>query len=169
MAPAGPSPTGIQRFEALVAELDYPMMIATTAARGERAGCLVGFTTQCSIDPPRFAIFLSRRNRTADVAAEATAIVLHLLAVGDEHLAHLFGEQTGDEVDKFDQCTWHDGPDEVPVIDGCAWIAGRILERRGVGDHILHVVDVVDSGGPTPDRGQLGFQALRNLEAGHQP
>jgi flavin reductase (DIM6/NTAB) family NADH-FMN oxidoreductase RutF len=163
------SPSGMQRFEALVAGLDYPMMVVTTASQAERAGCLVGFTSQCSIDPPRFAVFLSRRNRTAEVAAAATSIVLHLLGVGDKPLARLFGEETGDEIDKFDRCTWHPGPDNVPVIDGCPWILGRITERLSVGDHILHLVDIVDSGGPSEHKAQLGFQALRDLEAGRDP
>ena len=43
------------RFNDLVGGLDYPMFIATARSeRGERAGCLVGFATQCSIDPSRF-------------------------------------------------------------------------------------------------------------------
>ena len=43
----------------LVSELDYPMFIVTCADERERAGCLVGFATQCSIDPPRFLVCLS--------------------------------------------------------------------------------------------------------------
>lgn len=34
----------------LVAELDYPMFIATVAAGAERAGCLVGFTFRVARD-----------------------------------------------------------------------------------------------------------------------
>src|SRR5215208_7631728 len=37
-------------FEAIVAQLDYPMFIVTAAAGEERGGCLVGFATQASID-----------------------------------------------------------------------------------------------------------------------
>ena len=46
-------------FNALASELDYPMFVVTTAAGGAPAGCLVGFATQCSIDPPRFLVCLS--------------------------------------------------------------------------------------------------------------
>lgn len=46
-----------QTFQRLVAQLDYPPFIATVAAEGERAGCLIGFATQCSIHPPRFLGF----------------------------------------------------------------------------------------------------------------
>ena len=40
-------------FEECVAELDYPMIVVTVASGAERAGCLVGFSTKCSIDPAR--------------------------------------------------------------------------------------------------------------------
>ena len=39
-------------FDRLVNRLDYPMLVVTAEADGERAGCLVGFATQCSIQPP---------------------------------------------------------------------------------------------------------------------
>jgi hypothetical protein len=44
------------------------------------------------------------------------------------------------------------------------------LQRVDVGDHVLHLLDVIDEGEATrTDRGQLGFQAVRDLEAGHEP
>jgi flavin reductase (DIM6/NTAB) family NADH-FMN oxidoreductase RutF len=157
-------------FERLVAALDYPMIVATTAAGDDRAGCLVGFSTQCSIDPPRYAVFISKKNHTADVAARAQTMVVHVLRPGDKPLARLFGEETGDEVSKFDQCTWSPGPGGAPVIEGCDWFAGCIVDRVDVGDHVLHLLDVLaDANAQSTDRGQLGFQALRDLEAGHNP
>src|SRR4051794_7928471 len=63
----------------LVSQLDYPMFIVTAAARGERAGCLVGFATQCSINPPRFLLCLSDKNRTYRVAQHAQILVVHLV------------------------------------------------------------------------------------------
>jgi flavin reductase (DIM6/NTAB) family NADH-FMN oxidoreductase RutF len=71
----------------LVSELDYPMFIVTVAAAGERAGCLVGFATQCSIDPPRFLVCLSDKNRTYRVAQAADAMVVHLVPRAAEELA----------------------------------------------------------------------------------
>jgi len=49
-------------FHDLAADLDYPMLIVTAAADGERAGCLVGFAAQCSIDPLRAGRVLERRD-----------------------------------------------------------------------------------------------------------
>ena len=39
-------------FVELAREIDYVMYVVTAAAGEERAGCLVGFTTQTSIHPP---------------------------------------------------------------------------------------------------------------------
>jgi flavin reductase (DIM6/NTAB) family NADH-FMN oxidoreductase RutF len=157
-------------FERLVAELEYPMIVATTAAGDERGGCLVGFSTQCSIDPPHYAVFISKKNQTAAVAARAETMVVHFLRPGDKALARLFGEETSDEIPKFEQCSWRAGPGGAPVIEHCDWFAGRIIDRVDVGDHVLHLLDVMEDGNAqSSDRGQLGFQALRDLEAGHDP
>jgi len=120
----------------LVAQLEYPMFIVTVAAEGDRAGCLVGFATQCSIEPPRFLVCLSRENRTFRVSLHAEVIVVHLVPEQAADLAELFGGCTGDEVDKFARCEWSPGPGGTPVLERCGnWFAGRILERVPCGDH----------------------------------
>src|SRR5580692_6874769 len=90
----------------VLARLEYPMVIVTAAADGERSGCLVGFHTQCSIDPLHYLVCISEVNHTAKVAARAPALGVHFLAEDDRELAGLFGEQTGDGVDKFAECEW---------------------------------------------------------------
>src|SRR3954466_64447 len=99
----------------LVADLDYPMFIVTTAAGGERAGCLVGFAGQASIDPSRFLVFLSEKNRTCRVAREATHLAVHFVPADRDDLAELFGGETGDEVDKFARTDWHEGAAGMPL------------------------------------------------------
>ena len=42
-----------QAFDAIMGSLDTPLVVVTTAAHGERAGCVVGFHSQCSITPRR--------------------------------------------------------------------------------------------------------------------
>src|SRR4051812_19365227 len=119
------------------------MFVVTTASNGRSAGCLVGFATQISIDPARFLVGLSVNNHTHEVAVEASRLVVHLLDTDSMTLARLFGEQTGDEVDKFGQCAWRPGPDGVPVLDQPpAWFSGTVRERSEVGDHTGFLVEV---------------------------
>jgi flavin reductase (DIM6/NTAB) family NADH-FMN oxidoreductase RutF len=136
------SGTGVdtEAFEALMAGVEAPSFVVTTASGGEVAGCLVGFATRCSIDPPRFGIWLSKLNRTYRVAEPATMLVVHLLRAGDGDLAVRFGGETGDEVDKFAGLEWQPGPDGCPVIDRLDWFAGSVVDRVDTGDHVAFVL-----------------------------
>lgn len=162
--------TGLPAFEALASALDYPMFVVTTAAGDERAGCLVGFTTQVSIHPERFLVALSDKNRTCHVAARAQRLAVHVLTPDQTELAALFGEATGDDVPKFERCAWEPGPDGVPVLtDAAGWFSGPILERRPMGDHVAHVL-APDSGRSRLDGpAVLSFQDVRGMDAGHAP
>ena len=152
----------------LVSELDYPMFIVTAASAGELAGCLVGFTTQCSIDPPRFLVCLSDKNRTFRVAAGAGVLVVHLVPSEATELASLFGEVTGDEVDKFERCSWTPGPEGTPILDDCGnWFAGRILERLDAGDHHVFLLDPFEAASE-PGESQFAFHRARRMEPGHE-
>ncbi|WP_255360521.1 flavin reductase, partial [Frankia sp. EI5c] len=51
-------------FHDAVSAISYPMAVVTTAVDGERSGCLVGFHTQCGIDPPRYLVCISHNNHT---------------------------------------------------------------------------------------------------------
>jgi flavin reductase (DIM6/NTAB) family NADH-FMN oxidoreductase RutF len=144
------------------------MFIVTANAEDERAGCLIGFATQCSIHPPRFVACISKQNRTFDVVNRADAVVVHFLGAAQRDLAELFGGETGDEVDKFEHCAWHAGPHGIPVLDDVpGWFAGHVLDRFDLGDHVgllLEVTDASDNGGPA----DLGFQAVKPMEPGHE-
>ena len=144
------------------------MMVVTAAADGRRAGCLVGFATQCSIDPPRFAVWISRKNHTFRVAEQAETLAVHFLARDDRDLAALFGGETGDEVDKFARCRWREGPGGVPVLEDCArWFAGHVIERIPTEDHVGFLLEPVRTGS-RPWSGQLGFQSARSISPGHE-
>ena len=159
---------GKRAIERWVGEIDYPMYIVTVAVRGERAGCLVGFSTQCSIDPIRFLVCLSEQNHTYRIAREAEILAVHLVPASAHDLVELFGSETGDEIDKFDRCTWHTGPAGVPILDGCPnWFAGRVLGRRQVGDHMALLLDPIDAGAGA-DRTQFDFHRAKRVPAGHE-
>ena len=158
---------GTQAFEAIVGDLDGPAYVVTTAAGTERDGCLVGFASQCSIDPPRFVVWLSKANRTYRIARSAPTLVVHVLREGDEDLAHHFGALTGDEVDKLEDVDWRAGADGCPVLARCDWFAGPIIERVDTGDHVAFVL--APHGGRCERSGtrQLGIQDLGDIKAGH--
>ncbi len=155
-------------FDAIAADLDYPMMIVTVSDGTRRSGCLVGFGAQCSIDPARFFVWISKTNHTARVAAHAPAFGVHFPRVGDLELARLFGEQSGDDVDKFEHCAWSEGPGRVPVLTGVDWFAGEVTGRVDSGDHVGYLLDVLDGGSSEhAHEPELTFQMVQGFDPGH--
>jgi flavin reductase (DIM6/NTAB) family NADH-FMN oxidoreductase RutF len=156
-------------FDSLVGDLEYPMFIVTASAGdGEPLGCLVGFATQTSIDPPRFAVCLSHRNRTFRRGRDAQALGVHCVPAHAAALAELFGGETGDEVDKFARCAWHEGPEGVPILDDCpSWFVGRVLWRAEAGDHDAFLLEPVAARNASHE-GEFTFHRARRIEAGHE-
>ena len=156
-------------IDEILARLDYPMYVVTTVDRAgrQRSGCLVGFLTQCSIDPARFLVCLSIRNQTYRVAQRADVLAVHLIGDDRRDLVELFGSTTGDEVDKFRRCAWRSGPGGVPLLDAASgWFVGTILNRFDLGDHAGFLVspgasEIVD------ERPPLMYSAVRDLAPGH--
>jgi flavin reductase (DIM6/NTAB) family NADH-FMN oxidoreductase RutF len=159
--------TASDAFQSLVAGIDYPMYVVTASDGAERAGCLVGFATQASIDPPRLLVMISKKNHTYRVATAAEELVVHFLGEDNLELAKLFGEETGDEIDKFSRCEWAPTPSGSPVIRGTlGWVACRVLDRFDAGDHVAHLLEPL-RGESNGGGGQLGFQAVTSLDPGH--
>jgi flavin reductase (DIM6/NTAB) family NADH-FMN oxidoreductase RutF len=157
-----------ETFNALMGELDYPMFIVTAARGEERAGCLVGFATQCSIDPPRFLVCISRENRTFRLARDADLLAVHFVPADAGDLAELFGGHTGDEVDKFARCAWRPGPAGVPLLDRCDHrFVGRIEQRLDGGDHVAFLLSPVAAEHGHAEEGQFTFHRAKGIQAGH--
>jgi flavin reductase (DIM6/NTAB) family NADH-FMN oxidoreductase RutF len=154
-------------FQSLAGRLDYPMLLVTTLGAGERAGCLVGFATQASIDPARFLVCISDKNRTYRVALEADAMAVHLVPEDRGNIAELFGGETGDDADKFRRCDWTTGPAGLPLVQGCpTWFAGRILDRIVLGDHVGHLLDPF--AGRDAGDAWLPFSRAKRIDPGHE-
>jgi flavin reductase (DIM6/NTAB) family NADH-FMN oxidoreductase RutF len=144
------------------------MFIVTTRAGSAMAGCLIGFATQCSIDPPRFLVCLSNKNHTCRVAHAADALAVHFVPSSAEHLAELFGGETGDEVDKFARCRWHEGPRGLPILDECDnWFAAAILARHDLGDHVGFHLAPIDAHS-APDFDEFHLPRAKRIDPGHE-
>ena len=141
--------------------LDYPMFIATVPGDG----CLIGFATQASIDPPRFLACLSNKNRTYRLAREASHMAIHVVPEDRMDLAELFGGETGDEVDKLARCEWSEGEGGVPLIAGCPYLIGSIRRSFDVGDHVAFELDVLEVEGSARP---LHFQRAKRIDPGHE-
>ena len=115
-------------FADLMAKVDTAMIVVTTASGDIRAGCLAGFHSQCSIDPPRYAVWLSKANHTYRVALLAEHFGVHFLTTDDRDIAERFGSLSGDDTDKFSGLEWEPGDGGVPLL-----ARPRLLRSRAVG------------------------------------
>jgi flavin reductase (DIM6/NTAB) family NADH-FMN oxidoreductase RutF len=144
-------------FDQVVAAANEAMVVVTAAVGEDRAGCLVGFHSQTSIEPRRYAVWLSKANNTYRVALLAPHLAVHFLTAADRDVAELFGALSGDDVDKFARCDWDPGPDGVPLLCRCP---NRLIVARATllddgGDH------VAVSGPPIAARAEGEFTPLR--------
>ena len=146
-------------------------IVTARAGDGEPLGCLVGFTTQASIDPPRFIACLSHKNRTYRLGQDAAALGVHAVPADAEDLAELFGGETADETDKFARTPWREGPHGVPILDRCEnWFVGRVLARLDAGDHDAFLLEPI--AGSSGDGGRVHVpsrQADRSRSRGLTP
>ncbi|WP_243729169.1 flavin reductase [Nesterenkonia sphaerica] len=82
-----------------MASVDQPLIVVTTVAEGELAGCVVGFHTQSGISPQRYCLWLSKANHTYRVGLRATHFAVHFLSADNRAIAERFGTRSGDDTD----------------------------------------------------------------------
>lgn len=148
--------------------VDVPYYVLTVRApNDEMSGCLATFVTQCSIDPPNFIACISRLNHTFGVATGSSAIGLHLLGKDQLDVARLFGEETGDAVDKFAATDWRLGTTGAPLLaDVAVALEGTILGHFSVGDHEAFLMRATRAVAG-PGHGLLTLRTSPALHPGH--
>ena len=158
-----------QRLQDLWSHMAHPAAIVTATSRNHRAGCLVGLHVQCSIEPLRALVCLSKVNRTHEVAAHAVRLAVHYPLESKMAIAELFGSRSGHDVDKFADVAWtaHQG---VVTLDDIRhrWI-GHIVQRTDLGDHTGFVLEPVDFADHADTSTRfIDMRDLSWLEAGHE-
>lgn len=157
-------------MDAFIDRLDPDMCVVTAAVDGDRAGCLVGFASQCSIEPVRYVVWLSKANRTYRVARGASRLAVHLLTRDQRDLAELFGGETGDRTDKFARVrTREETGGAVVLEDAAAWFAGTVVARTDGGDHVGFVLEP-EAWGARADTGStplLRLSDATSISPGH--
>jgi flavin reductase (DIM6/NTAB) family NADH-FMN oxidoreductase RutF len=155
-------------FGTLMASLDPPLIVVTTAVEHEPAGCLVGFHAQSSITPHRYCLWLSKANHTYRVGLRASHFAVHFLTAADLPIAERFGTLSGDDTDKFAGLEVETGSSGVPLLAACPhriWLERIALLDDG-GDHVCLTARVgsADTAGAFVP---LRLSNVTHLEPGH--
>lgn len=158
-------------YNRVIQPVDPVAIIVTCASGGDKAGCLVTFSGPCSIEPPRYAVWLSHRNHTYQVALKAGELIVHLLTHDDLPLAEVFGGVSGLAEDKFGRVPWRDC-DGIPLLPGHGgWLRGRIRSRvpgraETGGDHTCFVLEPAAAGGESGAGRPLRMSDVRHIQPG---
>ncbi|AGF72028.1 flavin reductase family protein [Corynebacterium halotolerans] len=155
-------------FNSLMASVDSPLVVVTTTAEDEQAGCLVGFHSQSGISPEHYCLWLSKANHTYRVGLRATHFAVHFLAREDLAMAERFGTLSGEDTDKFAGLDVETDETGVPLIRACP--NRMVLERIAVlddgSDHVCVTTRVLSA----QARGTfepLLLSDAAHLDAGH--
>ena len=125
-------------FDSLMASADSALIVVTTAAENERAGCLVGFHAQSSMSPEQYGFWLSKANHTYQVSLRSTHFAIHFLTTDDLAMAQRFGARSGEDTDKFRGLDLTTDEHGVPLLSA---VPNRIVVERIAmlddgGDHV---------------------------------
>jgi len=129
---------GEDPFDTLMASVDPPLIVLTTSAENQWAGCLIGFHAQSSITPHRYSVWLSKANHTYRVGLRAEHFAVHFLTAEDLALAERFGTLTGEDTDKFAGMDVDPDQNGVPRLTACQnrMTLDRIAILDDGGDHV---------------------------------
>lgn len=160
-------------FGRLMASADPAMIVVTTVAENEPAGCLVGFHAQSSISAEHYCLWLSKANHTYRTGLRATHFAVHFLTEADLAVAEWFGTRTGETTDKFNSDKFAgrgaDGrvtdTDEhgLPLLRDCSnrMVVERIAMLDDGGDHACFTTRVLSAHSEGP------FAPLRLSDVAH--
>jgi flavin reductase (DIM6/NTAB) family NADH-FMN oxidoreductase RutF len=160
-------------FDSVMRANDTAVVVVTAADGREVDACLVGFHSQCSIEPVRYALWLSKANHTYRIACATDVLTAHWLRADDHALAAAAGGVTLDEDrDKMRRIAWHrDERGAIRLDDAAGGFSGRVVGRHDDGDHVCFVLEPLDAwwtaGSVEPAPAVLRLAAVAHLRAGH--
>jgi flavin reductase (DIM6/NTAB) family NADH-FMN oxidoreductase RutF len=171
----GPEARRSTRYDELVGSTDPVLLVVMAAAGDQRDGCLVGFHSQCGIEPRRHALWMSKANRTTRLVSDerCTHVGVHLLRADQHELARHFGAVTGDEVDKMAGVAVTPGPAGTALLSACTngFVARKVRLTEVDADHLCLVVEPTEVFGASgrPPIEWLHQSQVSDLVAGHAP
>lgn len=157
-----------EAFDELMVSTDSALIVVTTAAENEQAGCLVGFHSQSSMSPEQYSFWLSKANHTYQASLRAAYFAIHFLTADDLAMAQRFGARSGEDTDKFRGLEVHTTGQGVPLLSALPnrLVVERIAMLDDGGDHVGITARVISSetaGSFTP----LRLSHVGDLPPGH--
>ena len=131
----------------VLSQIPHPVVIIGAAAGGERS-CATGTAMYVSFSPAILAVALHPGSRTAKLIERSGELSLSVLTQAQQDLAFAAGRSAPTGDDKFTALRIPvleppDGATAPAVANSIAVIWCRVTDRVPVGDHILHIAEVI--------------------------
>jgi len=121
-------------------------VVTTRDTQGHPVGLTVNSFNSVSLEPPLVLWSLALKASSVPAFETCSHYAVNVLAGHQLEVAQRFATRGAD---RFGPGDWHDGPDGVPVLDGCvATLVARNRSRHLEGDHLILVGEVVHYSAP---------------------
>jgi flavin reductase (DIM6/NTAB) family NADH-FMN oxidoreductase RutF len=115
-------------------------VVTTRDAHGLPVGLTVNSFNSVSLDPPLVLWSLALKSGSLAAFDACSHYAINVLAGNQLEVARRFATRGAD---RFGQADWHEGPNDVPLLDGCvATLIARNRSRHREGDHVIMVGEV---------------------------
>jgi flavin reductase (DIM6/NTAB) family NADH-FMN oxidoreductase RutF len=124
-------------------------IVTTRDADGTPTGLTVNSFNSVSLEPPLILWSLALKASSLQAFRNCRYYAVNVLAAHQLEAAKVFADN---RADRYAQVAWHDGPFDMPLIDGA--VASLIVSNRSQyieGDHVIFVGEVATyeaPGGP---------------------
>lgn len=125
------------------------VFVITIDESGKPAGMVAGWNMKASVDPPMFAVPLSKKYNTHKLLRKSKEFVIAIANKSLENEVRFFGSTHGNEVDKFKETGILTEPAKhirPPLISKASVnFECRLVSETDAGDHIIFLGEILAS------------------------
>jgi len=136
-----------EQFGEVLRRFPLAVSVVTVGRGGADNGLTVSWASPVSFDPPHFMIALDRHHYSVDFIRSTKNFCVNVLREGQERLAGQFARQSMTKEDKLAGVATREGSTGAAILsDALAYFDCELVSIDDVGDHLMLVGKVVDSG-----------------------
>lgn len=153
-------------------KLSYGLYIISSKSENGMSGYIANTAFQVTADPPQIAISCHKNNYSAKIIDEGKSFSISVLdKEADTSLIGLFGYNSGNDKNKFENLDYEIGKTKVPIVkdQSVAFFECEVVDKFDVGTHVLFIGKVVDGDLINGAKDPLTYSYYRDAKKGVAP